>query len=278
MTVNPQGLSRDIPDPIKRKVRQRCGFGCVICGDAITHYDHMQIGFSEAHVHDADDITLLCGSHHDQKNKNILPNSLVIHHNKNPFCLSKGFAKGPLHFSSIHPEIIIGNISCKNIGTILSVMGERVLYLTPPEAEGAPYLLNALIRNTDGEIILNIVNNEWLTPTDNWDVEAEGPKVSIRNAFRDIALVFRSEAPDKLVFERIHMSHKGFAIDCKLGSCVSIRTPSGLELESGGVDMDGCQLAIEVTENGLCLGVGYGSVRVRSMSFGPASRNPRNKN
>lgn len=30
--INKQGISRDIPDPIKRDVRQRCGFGCVICG------------------------------------------------------------------------------------------------------------------------------------------------------------------------------------------------------------------------------------------------------
>lgn len=29
---NKYGLTRDIPEDVKRKVRKRCGFGCVICG------------------------------------------------------------------------------------------------------------------------------------------------------------------------------------------------------------------------------------------------------
>lgn len=33
--------SRNIPLSIQRKVRQRCGFGCVICGMPLYEYEHM---------------------------------------------------------------------------------------------------------------------------------------------------------------------------------------------------------------------------------------------
>jgi len=32
---------RNIPLPIQREVRQRCGFGCVICGTLLYEYDHI---------------------------------------------------------------------------------------------------------------------------------------------------------------------------------------------------------------------------------------------
>ncbi len=35
-----------IPLPIQREVRQRCGFGCVICGLPLYDYDHI-IGWAE---------------------------------------------------------------------------------------------------------------------------------------------------------------------------------------------------------------------------------------
>lgn len=37
-----QPNSRNIPLPIQREVRQRCGFGCVICGMPLYEYEHME--------------------------------------------------------------------------------------------------------------------------------------------------------------------------------------------------------------------------------------------
>lgn len=52
-----------IPAKIKRLVRQRCGFGCVICGSPIYEYDHI-VNWSETHHHKAEELTLLCSKHH----------------------------------------------------------------------------------------------------------------------------------------------------------------------------------------------------------------------
>jgi hypothetical protein len=44
---------------MKREIRQRCGFGCVLCGIRIYQYDHI-IDYAQVQEHTADNITLLC--------------------------------------------------------------------------------------------------------------------------------------------------------------------------------------------------------------------------
>ena len=53
-------LSRTIPEPIKRQIRQDSGFGCVICGLGIIQYEHVDPEFHLAKIHDPSKMTLLC--------------------------------------------------------------------------------------------------------------------------------------------------------------------------------------------------------------------------
>jgi hypothetical protein len=62
----------DIPSPIKRAVRQKCGFGCVICGLAVYEYDHV-IEWSEVQQHTVKNLILLCSFHHTEKTTGRLP-------------------------------------------------------------------------------------------------------------------------------------------------------------------------------------------------------------
>ena len=61
-----------IPSGIQREVRQRCGFGCVICGMPLYEYEHMK-EWAIVREHVADDITLLCDQHHREKTSGLLP-------------------------------------------------------------------------------------------------------------------------------------------------------------------------------------------------------------
>jgi hypothetical protein len=70
-STNKYGLSRVIPADIAREIRKRCGFGCVNCGSALYHYEHMIPEFSEASQHIAEKITLLCGTCHDYVTRGI---------------------------------------------------------------------------------------------------------------------------------------------------------------------------------------------------------------
>jgi hypothetical protein len=68
-TVNKHGLRRAIPEEVKRLVRQNSGFGCVLCGLSLYHYDHIDPPFKEAQAHRPEDICLLCPDHHERKGK-----------------------------------------------------------------------------------------------------------------------------------------------------------------------------------------------------------------
>ncbi len=74
--------SRNIPLPIQREVRQRCGFGCVICGFPLYEYDHLK-GWPNVQEHIASDITLLCDKHHREATSGLLPREKVIEAKEN---------------------------------------------------------------------------------------------------------------------------------------------------------------------------------------------------
>jgi hypothetical protein len=100
--------SRNIPEPIKREVRKRCGFGCIICGLPLYQYHHLS-GWANTKEHVAEDITLLCDRHHREKHGGLLANSSVIEANKNPFNLQAGVSKPySLHYSGNEFTIQLG--------------------------------------------------------------------------------------------------------------------------------------------------------------------------
>ena len=100
---------RYIPAEVKRSVRQRCGFGCVICGKPLYEYDHME-EWAKVRKHVAEDITLLCDQHHKEVTNKLLGRSTVRKANQNPFNLNKDFSVGHrLIYDEDHCAIILGN-------------------------------------------------------------------------------------------------------------------------------------------------------------------------
>jgi len=75
-TMN-QSLSRDIADEVKRIVRRKCGFGCVVCGSIIYTYHHFEPEFSKASFHDPSGIILLCASCHDKVHRGFLSKETI---------------------------------------------------------------------------------------------------------------------------------------------------------------------------------------------------------
>ncbi|MXF04188.1 hypothetical protein FQ041_25950, partial [Escherichia coli] len=65
--INKHGLSRRIPETIKRQIRQRCGFGCVICGFGFYDYEHFKPDFVDAKIHDPNGMTLLCSQRNQKR-------------------------------------------------------------------------------------------------------------------------------------------------------------------------------------------------------------------
>src|ERR1044071_10283987 len=95
-----------IPEPIKREVRQRCGFGCVICGMPLYNYDHMT-EWSEVHRHDAANLTLLCPNHHHEKTVGLRTLAQGQAANSKPFNRKHGHtSKHTLAFTGASCEVL----------------------------------------------------------------------------------------------------------------------------------------------------------------------------
>jgi hypothetical protein len=248
--VNKYGLSRDIPSEIKREIRKRCGFGCVICGSAIYEYEHIDPPFSEAKEHEPSKITLLCKSCHGKVTNKMWSKDKVKRSNKNPKCLQKGFSSEFFDINTDRFEVILGSSSWINPKTVLEISGEPLLQIEPPDVEEAPLRISAKFYDRAGNEIFRIIQNEWQSLITNWDIEVKGPRIKIRNAPRDIILVIRAEPPSRLVVERLNMFYKGTQIIGREGKEIKIVTSTGIISNAEQVFGLNCEAGIVVTEDG----------------------------
>lgn len=207
--INKHGLGRTIPAQVRREVRQRCGFGCVICGLSLYDYEHFSPDFKDATFHDPKGITLLCMQCNQKRNRKVLSVETVAEANINPKCLQQGFANEAFDFGSHPIEVKFAGVTFKNVKHLIRVEGIPILSIKNPETKGAPFLLSGKFSDDCGLPTLTIEHNEWRVGGDTWDIECEGAKIIIRKAPGDIALVLRSEPPYKLVVERLNMEFEG---------------------------------------------------------------------
>jgi hypothetical protein len=217
--LNKHGLSRGIPEGIKRLVRQRCRFGCVVCGRAVYHYDHFDPEFEEAKEHNPAGITLLCGSCHDKKTRGLLSTETVRQWNRNPKCLHTGFSFEAFDVGGQHPRIFIANNQIHFARRVIYAAEltrnglnykETLFGIEKSEEPGGPFRLNANFSLEDAPEYFRIEQNEWQTSSGNWDVEVKGQRIIVRRGSGDIVLELRSEPPHSVFLEKIELYYKPF--------------------------------------------------------------------
>jgi hypothetical protein len=136
--VNKHGLSRDIPSPVKQAVRQRDGFGCVVCGLALIKYEHLDPEFKEAKSHDTAGIVLLCGGCENKRTKGMLSVDTIKRAAGNPRAKQFGFSRESMDVGLKPPTIRVGSVVATNCRTFLRIEGESVLSVLASEQEGGP--------------------------------------------------------------------------------------------------------------------------------------------
>ena len=256
--TNAHGLSRLIPEPVKREVRQRCGFGCVVCGNAFIEYDHLDPPFAEATEHVASGIVLLCGGCHARKTSGALSEDTVRRHAASPAARQAGFSFGPLDIGPVAPIVRLGNFQGVDFQVLIAVGGEPIVSMFGPEVPGGPYRLCAMLRDEAGRLVLGLVNNEWVIPPENWDVTIIGQRITVRGGERDIVLQVRSDPPRLLVMERLDMVHRGYRISATEGQATEITTPTGAHLRShGGNIVAGFSICMDVRPDSVWLGAHF---------------------
>ncbi|WP_299064297.1 cell division protein [uncultured Polaribacter sp.] len=192
--------SRNIPLAIQREVRQRCGFGCVICGLPLYEYEHME-GWAKVKRHNANEITLLCDQHHREKTGGLLPIEKVKNANNNPFNLKNNQSKPyTLHYSGKKPKAKLGTLTIETndngYGTQFIPLLIDLIPIIGFVLTDGHFLLNLKIFNEYNHLVLNVVNNQLVYKADLYDIQLVGRKLTIRKGFRQILLEIIFNTPD----------------------------------------------------------------------------------
>lgn len=178
---NRLGLGRTIGEAVRREVRRRCGFGCVICGNAIVTYEHFAPPYKDATRHDPNGITLLCGGHQLESSKGLLSKETIAEANANPVCKKLGYANHMLDLGGVKPALLLGGANVTECAPAIEIDGEFVFRIDPPERRSSRWRLTCRFCDETGRPICEIVENELIIRADNVDVEQSATRLLVRS-------------------------------------------------------------------------------------------------
>jgi trigger factor len=188
----------------------------VICGLPLYEYDHL-VPWSEVETHEAHNLVLLCDRHHREKTSGLLPLARVIEANKAPANLSTGVSSPfDLHYGGHDCEALIGS----NVHTWPrmhdGLMTVPVLIDDTPivmfRVEDGHLLLAVQLFDEDNELLVQVFDNELVFSTEEWDVEFEGRKLTVRSAPRNVFVGMTFEPPSRVVIDRGRIWRNGIKV------------------------------------------------------------------
>ena len=201
---------------MKRIIRQRCGFGCVICGVPFYEYEHM-LKWSVVKRHVASEITLLCRYHHGLRTDNLLPVEIVRDANRAPHNLNGGeVKKAEFFFIGREANILLGGNSF-NLNDIRD--GEK---FWPVVIDGVPMVsfsyskgrlyLSLNLFDDDNRLALKVLDNEILFDAGAWDVQWVAQTLTIRQSHKNIVLKIKFVPPGKVIIEKGRILYNGIEL------------------------------------------------------------------
>jgi hypothetical protein len=209
--INQFGLSRIIPSEVALEIRQNSGFGCVICGRAVTHFDHVDPEWHNAKSHDPSKMTQLCGYCHDLKTRGHLSVERIKKAMLKPKSFEDGFVIAPFNLCTILPNIKIGNSTFINADQIIKVDEKEILKFVVPIEQDDPVLLYADFCNENGERLFSIEGNKWSGDTANWDINVKGKNIILRQAKNEILIDIENDPDNNLIIiHRLNMFYKNW--------------------------------------------------------------------
>ncbi len=211
-----------IPDPIMREVRQRCGFGCVFCGMPLYQYDHM-IDYSIVKEHKADNLTLLCNMHHQEKTNGLLTVNQVMFADRQPFnVINKASSPYLLNFQGADFSAVIGDVMMKlnnvnaNRDFLIPFYVNNKKLISFEIIEGKLFF-NLLLIDEKGNILMEIIENEMIYSSEIWDIEFIARRLKIRSGSRRILFDIEFNIPNSVKIHKAQFNCDEYQIDVKNG-------------------------------------------------------------
>ncbi|MBA3752747.1 MAG: HNH endonuclease [Nitrospira sp.] len=193
-----------IREPMKRAIRQRCGFGCIFCGEPLYVYHHIAL-YSDERVHEQENITLLCDKHHRRFHNGLLSEQQIRNQNDHPLNLQGEFSPPfDLLYEGDKIDFTLGDVRFQDANCSAdyqAIIIDDIPLLSVRFEEKHP-LISVQVFDTDDRLTVYIRDNELVFKLDHWDVEFEGNRLTIRTDSREIYFIARFQPPDKITIEK----------------------------------------------------------------------------
>lgn len=210
MSRNKHGLTRHIPEAAKEKIRELCGFGCVICGAIPYDYDHFETEFHDCKEHDINDIVLLCDKHHREKESiglDVIKQYLAANSVEDrdvvfdPTILTADF------------KIIWPSIQLESMNNNILIDGEEVLKITHTGNPRNPIHIDGVFYDDAGVKICTINKNEFRAyHRDLGDIHCKRYKFEMIAKSGRTILSFRMEPKALIIEEMFFTKNRSFII------------------------------------------------------------------
>jgi hypothetical protein len=127
----------------------------------------------------------------------------------NPKALSQGFSNGFYDIGYEHPQVHFAGSKFVNSQIPIMIGGIPIIQIKPPTEENGYFLLSAIFNDNNGMNILKIIDNEWMSPSLNWDLTVVGRKLTIRESQRNIVLELTAYPPNAIEVSNLEMYMPG---------------------------------------------------------------------
>jgi len=209
--------NRDIPENIKRVVRQKCCFGCVLCGSPVFDYHHI-IDYSIVKKHEESNIVLLCRKHHSDVTTGKISRELINEAKINPFNRARQFTtEYKLEVNrSIEVQVGSNTIDCQfptgnGVCEGLWINGKTYLGIN---SENGWLTMSLILTDMRSNILLIVEKGEIIISTSIWDYSYIGSHLQIKSSdyiILDMTLSNYFVSIQKGIF--IDKNNDGFCID-----------------------------------------------------------------
>lgn len=220
---NEHDLSRYIPSEVKRQIRKRCGFGCVICGNAFYHYEHID-DFAGVEKHDPDAMTLLCGGCHDKVTRGFWSKDKVRSAASNPKCASSNWASVAMDIGEQELLVRVGETSFIGLKNVILIDGVELFSITNKKESREPPIVSAKFFDRNNFLIGKIEENIWSGSTEAFDIQTVGSRITVSSSLHKLDLILSMQPPNELHIEKINMQYNGKVITGDSASGFVVRT------------------------------------------------------
>jgi hypothetical protein len=199
---------RDIPDPLRRQLRQEVNFGCAICGTPIIEIHHIT-PWSEIKAHVPSEMVALCPTDHERADEREYSREYLREVKQNPH--NKRVVNYDFKIQTNSLAVNIASNTFINTPRVLTVDNFDIVSIT---SDGKYPLLNINLFDEFDNWIAIIQDNQWFVDRRFvWDIAYVPRHLILRCAPRNIVLDLKIE--DDTIFLNGTLFFNGFKIEAK---------------------------------------------------------------